>query len=210
MFETFYSQLEALRIVPVVVLEDAEDAKPLAKALVEAGMKSAEITFRTSAAAKSIAAMREAQPDMCVGAGTIVSVAQAKEAQAVGAQFIVSPGFNPEVVDFCISESLPVLPGTLTPTEIMAARAKGLEVTKFFPAEQFGGLSTISALASAFVGHRFMPTGGISTKNVGGYLANPAVCCCGGTWMVKPALFADHNFEQVFEQAHAAMQLLDA
>ncbi len=196
MYEQFYEQLEDLGIVPVVVLEKVEDAAPLAHALMAAGMKSAEVTFRTACAAECIAAMAEAEPEMCVGAGTVLNCEQVDAARAAGAKFVVSPGFNADVVKYCIELDLPVLPGTVTPSEVTAAVNLGLKVTKFFPAAQYGGLNTIKALAAVFGGHRFMPTGGVSTGNVEEYLSDPAIIACGGTWMVKPALFADGDFSQ--------------
>lgn len=205
MFDSFYAELEELAIIPVVVLDDAAQAAPLAHALVAGGMPSAEVTFRTACAADAIRAMRAAEPGMCVGAGTVLSIAQADEAIAAGAAFIVSPGFDEGVVRHCIERGVPVLPAAVTPTEIMQARACGLTVTKFFPAAQYGGLDTINALAAPFVGHRFMPTGGVSAANVGAYLASPHVVACGGTWMVKPALFATGDFSRVTVLAREAM-----
>ena len=207
MYEDFYKQLEQLAIVPVVVLEKVADALPMADALAAAGMNSAEVTFRTSCAAACIKAMHEAHPEMAVGAGTVLTVEQVDEAVAAGASFIVSPGFDADVVRHCIELRLPVLPGTVTPTEVTAAEKLGLKVTKFFPAAQYGGLATIKSLCAPFVGHRFMPTGGVSLKNVEEYLASPAIVACGGTWMVKPNLFADGDFSKVTETAREAMEL---
>ena len=208
MFESFYEELEGLGIVPVVVLEKVEDAAPLAHALMAAGMKSAEVTFRTACAAECIAAMAEAEPEMCVGAGTVLTVEQVERAREAGARFIVSPGFNPDVVKHCIELDLPVLPGTVTPSEVTAAVNLGLKVTKFFPAAQYGGLNTIKALGAVFGGHRFMPTGGVSTGNVEEYLSDPVIIACGGTWMVKPALFADGDFSKVEQTAREAMEVV--
>ena len=208
MFESFYEELEGLGIVPVVVLEKVEDAAPLAHALMAAGMKSAEVTFRTACAAECIAAMAEAEPEMCVGAGTVLTVEQVERAREAGARFIVSPGFNPDVVKHCIELDLPVLPGTVTPSEVTAAVNLGLKVTKFFPAAQYGGLNTIKALGAVFGGHRFMPTGGVSTGNVEEYLSDPVIIACGGTWMVKPALFGDGDFSKVEQTAREAMEVV--
>ena len=169
------------------MLDKVEDAAPLAHALMAAGMKSAEVTFRTACAAECIAAMAEAEPEMCVGAGTVLTVEQVEQARAAGAKFIVSPGYNEEVT---------------------AAENLGLKVTKFFPASQYGGLNTIKALAAPFVGHRFMPTGGVSTANVEEYLSSSAIIACGGTWMVKPALFADGDFSKVEQIAREAMDVV--
>ena len=208
MYEKFYDQLEKLGIVPVVVLEKVDDAAPMAHALMRAGMRSAEVTFRTACAAECIAAMIEAEPEMCVGAGTVLNVEQVDRARETGAQFIVSPGYSESVVEHCIELDLPVLPGCVTPTDIMSAIGHGLHVTKFFPAAQYGGLATIKSLAAPFVGHRFMPTGGVSTSNVEEYLSCPAIAACGGTWMVKPALFADGDFSRVEDAAREAMDVV--
>ena len=209
MYEDFYARLEALGVMPVVVLERAQDAVPLAHALVAGGLPAAEVTFRTACAAECIAAMREAEPGMLVGAGTVLNETQADEAIRAGAQFVVSPGWSERVVARVLEQDVPALPGTVTPTDLMAARAMGLEVTKFFPAAQFGGLSTIRALSAAFIGHRFMPTGGVSAGNLAEFLADPAIIACGGTWMVKPALFADGDFSQVTALSEQAVRIVE-
>ena len=152
--------------------------------------------------------MAEAEAEMCVGAGTVLTVEQVEQARTAGAKFIVSPGYNEDVVKHCINIDLPVLPGTVTPSEVTAAENLGLKVTKFFPASQYGGLNTIKALAAPFVGHRFMPTGGVSTANVEEYLNSSAIIACGGTWMVKPALFADGDFSKVEQIAREAMDVV--
>lgn len=208
MYEDFFARLEALGVMPVVVLERAQDAVPLAHALVAGGLPAAEVTFRTACAAECIAAMREAEPGMLVGAGTVLNEAQVDEAIRAGAQFVVSPGWSERVVARVLEQDVPALPGTVTPTDLMAARTMGLEVTKFFPAAQFGGLSTIRALSAAFVGHRFMPTGGVSAGNLAEFLADPAIIACGGTWMVKPALFADGDFSQVTALSEQAVRIV--
>ena len=165
-------------------------------------------SFRTAFAAECIAAMIEAEPEMCVGAGTVLNAEQVDRAREAGAQFIVSPGYSERVVEHCIELGLPVLPGCVTPTDITAAIEHGLHVTKFFPAAQYGGLATIKSLAAPFVGHRFMPTGGVSAANVEEYLSCPAIAACGGTWMVKPALFADGDFSRVENAAREAMDVV--
>ncbi len=174
----------------------------------KAGMASVEVTFRTDCAAEAIRAMRRAESQMCVGAGTVLTVEQADDAIAAGAEFIVSPGFDAESVAHCIAREVPVLPAAVTPSEIIQALKFDLHVTKFFPAAQYGGLSTIQALAAPFVGHRFMPTGGVNAANVEEFLAHPSIIACGGTWMVKPALFADGDFSQVEQQAAEAMAIV--
>lgn len=206
MFDAFYKKLESLLIVPVVVLESEGQAAPMANALMAAGMTSAEVTFRTAAAAGSIKAMKAAQPDMCVGAGTVLTIAQVDEAVAAGAEFIVAPNFDAEVVQHCIDIDVPVLPGTVTPTEVGAAEKLGLTVTKFFPAAQYGGLGTIKAICAPFTSHRFMPTGGVSMANLADYLGCDRIVACGGTWMVKPGLFSDGDFSAVEREAAAAME----
>lgn len=208
MFEDFYQKLHDLAIVPVVVLDKVEDAVPMARALVAGGMPSAEVTFRTACVAECIKAMHDEVPEINVGAGTVLTVEQVDEAVAAGAGFIVSPGFDADVVKRCIELDVPVLPGTVTPSEVTAARKLGLTVTKFFPAAQYGGLNTIKALCAPFVGHRFMPTGGVSTANVEEYLSSPCIVACGGTWMVKPALFADGDFSKVTEACRGAMEVV--
>ena len=195
-------------IIPVIAFNSVDEALPLCKALMAGGLPAAEVTFRTACAAECIAAMAEAEPEMCVGAGTVLTVEQVEQARTAGAEFIVSPGYNEDVVKHCIEIELPVLPGTVTPSEVTAAENLGLKVTKFFPASQYGGLNTIKALAAPFVGHRFMPTGGVSTDNVEEYLSSSAIIACGGTWMVKPALFADGDFSKVEQIARDAMDVV--
>lgn len=195
--DEFYRQVEGIGVVPVVVLDDAGDAAPLARALVEGGLPSAEVTFRTAAAPDAIRAMSEGCPEILVGAGTVLNVDQARRAVEAGARYIVSPGYDRGVVDWCLEREVPVMPAGVTPTEVTALVNAGLEVTKFFPAAQYGGLATIKALASVFVGHRFMPTGGVSLDNLGEYLSCPAVIACGGTWVAKPDVVRAHDFERV-------------
>ena len=160
-------QIQNLAVVPVVVLEDTEDALPLAKALCEGGLPCAEVTFRTDAAEESIKIMTEAFPDMLVGAGTVLTAEQVDQAVKAGAKFIVSPGFDPEIVDYCILKDIPVFPGCITPSEVAQAVKRGLKVIKFFPAEQFGGIAAIKALAAPYTDIKFMPTGGINPKKSG-------------------------------------------
>jgi len=211
MFETFYDKLWNLGVVPVVIVERVEDAAPLAHALAAGGLNAAEVTFRTPCAAEAIAAMAAAEPDMLVGAGTVISVEQVDQAIESGAQFIVSPGIDRAVVTRALEQNVPALPGAVTPSEIMAARAMGLAATKFFPAETFGGLDAIKALAAPFAEHRFVPTGGVNAGNLAGYLSHPNIIACGGTWMVKPALFAGGDFtavEQLSREASAVVRAI--
>ena len=190
-------QIQNLAVVPVVVLEDAEDALPLAKALCEGGLPCAEVTFRTDAAEESIKIMTEAFPDMLVGAGTVLTTEQVDQAVKAGAKFIVSPGFDPEIVDYCISKDIPVFPGCITPSEVAQAVKRGLKVIKFFPAEQFGGIAAIKALAAPYTDIKFMPTGGIGPGNLESYLLNDKIIACGGSWMVKGNLIKEGKFDEI-------------
>lgn len=200
-------KIAELGIVPVVVLNDAKDAAPLAKALVEGGLPCAEVTFRTDAAEESIRIMSEEFPDMFVGAGTVLTIDQVDRAVAAGAKFIVSPGFDPEVVDYCISKEIPVFPGIITPSELAQAVKRGLKVVKFFPAEQYGGVATIKALAAPFTGMKFMPTGGISAKNLRDYLSCDKIIACGGSWMVKGDLVKAGEFDKIRDLTAEAVAL---
>ncbi len=190
-------RIEAIGIVPVVAIDRAEDAVPLAQALINGGLPCAEVTFRTAAAADAIAAMSAAFPDMLVGAGTVLTPAQADEAIAAGAKFIVSPGLNPEVVRHCVECGYPITPGVATPGEVETALSFGLEVVKFFPAEAAGGLPMIKAMAAPYGKLKFMPTGGISAKNLNEYLAFPKILACGGSWMVTADLINNGKFDEI-------------
>ena len=202
--EEFYAEVEKVGVVPVVVLDRVEDALPVADVLVKGGLPSAEVTFRTTCAADAIHQMSEKCPELLVGAGTVLTPEQARRAVDAGARYVVSPGYNMEVVDWCLANEVPVLPAGVTPTEVAALVNRGLAVTKFFPAAQYGGLDTIRALASVFVGHRFMPTGGVSAANLQEYLECPAVLACGGTWMVKPDLIRAGEFDCMLELTREA------
>jgi 2-dehydro-3-deoxyphosphogluconate aldolase/(4S)-4-hydroxy-2-oxoglutarate aldolase len=196
--------ISASRILPVVVLADAAGAAPLAAALAAGGLRSVEVTFRTDAAAEAIRTMSE-QPDLLVGAGTVLTPAQVDRAVEAGARFVVSPGFSPRVVAYCQELSVPVFPGAATATEIQLALDAGLDTVKFFPAEQLGGLTMIKALAAPFRSVRFIPTGGVNTRNVADYLAHPAVFAVGGTWMVAPDLLAAGRWDEVTRLTAAAV-----
>ena len=177
-------------VVPVVVLEDAKDAVPLAQALVEGGLPCAEVTFRTAAAEESIRLMAEKFPEMLVGAGTVLTTEQVDVAVKAGAKFIVSPGFDPEIVDYCLKKEIPVLPGCISPSEVAQAVKRGLKTVKFFPAEAAGGLNMIKSMAAPYVNMKFMPTGGINAKNLTNYLDFNKIIACGGSWMVSKDLVA--------------------
>lgn len=195
-------------VVPVVVLNDANDAKPLADALVEGGLPCAEVTFRTEAAEESIRIMTNAYPDMLVGAGTILTTEQVDRAVTAGAKFIVSPGFDPEIVDYCLEKEIPVFPGCVTPSEVAQAVKRGLKVIKFFPAEQYGGVSTIKALAAPYTMVKFMPTGGVNAGNLKDYLSCDKIACCGGSWMVKGDLIKAGEFDRIREMTREAVELV--
>ena len=192
-----YEKMEELKVIPVIVLNDAKNAIPVGDALVGGGLPVAEVTFRTAAAEESIKLLTENFPEMLVGAGTVLNVAQARKALSAGAKFIVSPGLDEELVSFCINNDIPVVPGVQTPSEMMKAVNLGLKYVKFFPAEASGGLKTINAICAAFPGVKVMPTGGVGPANLAQYLSSPKVFCCGGSWMVKSAMIEDGNFDMI-------------
>ena len=205
--KTLEQQFYDYGVVPVVVLENAKDALPLAKALTEGGLPCAEVTFRTDAAEESIRLICREYPDMLVGAGTVLTTGQVDRAVAAGAQFIVSPGFDPEVVDYCLEKDIPVFPGCVTPSEVAQAAKRGMKVVKFFPAEQAGGIAMIKAMAAPYTTMRFMPTGGISAKNLKDYLSFGKILCCGGSWMVKGDLVKNGEFDKIRELTKEAVEL---
>ena len=200
--------IEKLKVVPVIKLDDANDAVPLGKALVEGGLPVAEITFRTEAAEEAIRRMSGAYPEIAVGAGTLTSVEQAKRALDAGASFFVSPGFHKGITEFAIQNNIPVYPGVCTPTELMMAMEYGLPVVKFFPAGQYGGLKTIKALSGPFPRMKFMPTGGINQGNIREYLAEPCVIACGGSWMVKDDMLKKQDFDGIRQLVSEAVALV--
>ena len=201
-------KLSKIGIVPVVKIDREEDAVPLARALCAGGLPCAEVTFRTSAAAGAIKAMTDNFPQMCVGAGTVLNAQQVDAAIAAGAQFIVSPGFNPKTVAYCQEKGVPVTPGTSTPSEIEQAIEMGLEVVKFFPAEQSGGLAKIKAMAAPYVNMKFMPTGGINAKNLTSYLDFDKIIACGGSWMVPGDLINAGAWDQIEQLTREAVQTM--
>jgi len=199
-------RLREMKIVPVIVIDDAESAVPLARALVEGGLPCAEVTFRTAAAAEALRRMTGAYPDMLAGAGTVLTPEQAGEAVAAGAKFVVSPGFNPAVVDWCRENGVPVFPGVCTPTEIEMAFARGLRVVKFFPAEPIGGLPYLKAIAAPYGMMEFIPTGGISVGNFVSYLGFSRVVATGGSWMVSPEWVRAGDFDRVRQEVERSVQ----
>ncbi len=199
-----FSRLARSGVVPVVVIDDAKDAVPTANAMLAGGVDVMEITFRTAAAPDAIKAVADECPDMLVGAGTVITLEQCKKAVEMGAKFIVSPGFDPEVVAWCVENGIAVTPGCVTPTEIMAAMKLGLRVVKFFPANVYGGLTAMKALAAPFGGIKFIPTGGVSGENVGEYLSQPYVHAVGGSWVCTKADIAAGNFDKITALCTAA------
>lgn len=201
-------QLKEIKIMPVIKLDRSEDSAPLAEALCSGNLPGAEVTFRTDAAAASIEIIAKQFPQMLVGAGTICNTEQAQRAIDAGASFLVSAGFSRKVVEFAVSHNIPIFPGVCTPTEIMMLMEYGLPVAKFFPASQYGGLSTIKALSAPFPQLQFMPTGGINSGNVREYLEFPKVIACGGSWMVKSDLINAGDFDTIRQLSQQAVDLV--
>ncbi|MBR5582964.1 MAG: bifunctional 4-hydroxy-2-oxoglutarate aldolase/2-dehydro-3-deoxy-phosphogluconate aldolase [Lachnospiraceae bacterium] len=201
-------KISKIGIVPVVKIDRVEDAVPLAKALCNGGLPCAEVTFRTDAAAGAIKEMTENFPEMCVGAGTVLNASQVDAAVEAGAQFIVSPGLNPNTVKYCISKNVPITPGTSCPSDIEQAIELGLDVVKFFPAEQSGGLAKIKAMAAPYVNMKFMPTGGISAKNLNSYLDFNKIIACGGSWMVPGDLINAGEWDKIEQLTREAVQTM--
>ena len=190
-------ELGKIGIVPVIALDDAKDAEPLAKALIEGGLPCAEVTFRTEAAEESIKIMSEKYPELIVGAGTVLTPEQADRAMAAGSKFIVSPGLNPKVVKHCLDKGYPIVPGTSNPSDVETAIELGLDTVKFFPAEAAGGLKMIKSMAAPYTKMHFMPTGGINADNLKSYLDFNKIVCCGGSWMVKKDMVTAGDFEGI-------------
>ena len=194
---TVLERLSRSIVVPVVVLDRVEDAIPTAKALAAGGVDTMEITFRTACAPEAIRAVAENCPDVLVGAGTIINREQCKLAVEMGAKFIVSPGYSEEVVSWCVENGIPVTPGCVTPTEIMAALSHGLSLVKFFPANVYGGLSAMKNLSAPFVGLKFLPTGGVNTQNIKEYIDAPFIHAVGGSWVCPKAEISAGNWEKI-------------
>lgn len=199
-------KIKTLRLVPVVILDSPDAAEPLADALCAGGLPCAEITLRTDSALQSIKALA-GKESFLLGAGTVHSVDQAKAASDAGAQFIVTPGFNPKTVTWCLENNIPIYPGIATPTDLEMALDHGLDVVKFFPAETLGGVKTLKAFSSPYGGIQFIPTGGINAQNLKDYLDLPCVLACGGSWMVKPSLIRDGDFATIEKLTAEATQL---
>lgn len=205
---TILTQIQTFGLVPVIALEDAANAGALAKALCDGGLPCAEVTFRTAAAEETIRIMTRNHPAMLIGAGTVLTTDHAERAVAAGAKFIVTPGFDPEIVEYCMKQNIPITPGIMTPSEAAQAVKFGLEVVKFFPAEAAGGLPMIQSLAAPYPMLKFMPTGGINTENLADYLKFGKIIACGGSWMVKSSLIAAQKFTEIENLTKEALAIV--
>lgn len=201
-------RLAEFGVIPVVVLKNADDAIPLGEVISNSGLRCAEVTFRTNAAAKAIKMMSLNYPEILIGAGTVLTTSQVDSAIDAGAKFIVSPGLNPRIVEYCIDKNIPVIPGVSTPSEIEQAMEFGLRVLKLFPAEALGGLNYIQAISAPYQDIKFIPTGGINIKNVEMYLADRKILCCGGSWMVKEALIENKEFDKIQNNLEEVVKLV--
>ena len=201
-------EFSKIGIIPVIALDHVEDAAPLAKALCDGGLPCAEVTFRTAAAEESIRIMSEQFPEMLVGAGTVLTTEQVDRAVNAGAKFIVSPGFNPEITKYVIDKGMLMMPGTATPGEMEQAMSMGLDVVKFFPAEQNGGVAKLKAVAGPYTNLRWMPTGGVNAKNLLDYLSFNKIIACGGTWMVKKDLIQQENWAEITRLSREAVRAM--
>ncbi|MBR5153009.1 MAG: bifunctional 4-hydroxy-2-oxoglutarate aldolase/2-dehydro-3-deoxy-phosphogluconate aldolase [Clostridia bacterium] len=207
--EKIIKTISSMGIIPVVKMDDAADAIPLAEALKRGGLPCAEITFRTEAAEEAICRIKEKFPDFFIGAGTILTKAQADAAMNAGASFLVSPGLNPEIVKYCREKEYPIIPGVCTPSEVEAALSLGLTYLKFFPAEAAGGVKMIQAMSAPYKDVKFMPTGGINPENVKEYLTCQAVYACGGSWMVPTDKISNKKFEEIEMLAKETSKLMN-
>ena len=204
----FEDKLRNYGIIPVVKIEDAEDAVPLAAALSDAGLSCAEITFRTAAAGEAIKRIKNAFPDFFVAAGTVLQKDQVENAVTSGAELIVAPGFNDDIVSYCINRDIRIIPGVATPSEIEKASYIGLDTVKLFPAEILGGPAYIKAVSAPYSHMKFMPTGGINKNNLKDYLSLKNVVCCGGSWFVKSNVIASHDFEMIKNETAEAVRIV--
>ena len=204
----FMKTIFSIGVIPVVKIDDASKAVALAKALAAGGIPAAEVTFRTDAAEEAIRQIAQNCPDVLVGAGTVLNIQQCERAIGAGAKFIVSPGYNQDVVDYCLQRGVPILPGCANASDMTRAANSGLEVVKFFPAEQAGGLGYIKAIAPVFPKLMFMPTGGVNAGNLNNYLAFPRILACGGSWMVKADLIAEDRFDEITALCRQAMETM--
>ncbi|HOV98321.1 MAG TPA: bifunctional 4-hydroxy-2-oxoglutarate aldolase/2-dehydro-3-deoxy-phosphogluconate aldolase [Bacteroidota bacterium] len=200
-----FTRIGQIGILPVIVLERADDAEPLADALMKGGLPAAEVTFRTTAARESIERIAKTFPEMLLGAGTVLTIEQVKAARGAGAQFIVTPGLNPTIVEYCLKENIPITPGIATSSELSRAVEYGLDVVKFFPAEANGGIEYLKAISGPFRSVSFIPTGGIDETNLNNYLSFSRVLACGGSWMVKPDLLKNNQYDEITRRATQAI-----
>lgn len=205
--DQLFEKIYKLGVIPVVVLEDADKANALGDALVAGGLPIAEVTFRTAAAEAAITQLAK-RDDLLIGAGTVLSPEQVDRAVDAGAEFLVSPGLNPQVVEHAQKREVPITPGVVTPTEIERAMSLGLHVLKFFPAEAMGGVKVLKALSAPYSSVRFIPTGGVNTQNLESYLDMPKVLACGGSWMVDKSLVVEGQFDQITERAMRTVALV--
>ena len=203
-----FSELYSIGLIPVIKIENADDAVPLAKALIDGGLPAAEITFRTSAAAEAIKNITEAYPEMLVGAGTVLTTEQVDAAIAAGSKFLVSPGLNPKITAYALSKGIPMLPGCSNPSDIEAALELGLETVKFFPAEAAGGLKMLKAMAAPYGKLTFMPTGGINENNLLDYLKFNKIVACGGSFMVKDELIKEKKWDEITALTRNAVKVM--
>jgi 2-dehydro-3-deoxyphosphogluconate aldolase/(4S)-4-hydroxy-2-oxoglutarate aldolase len=203
-----FERIKEFKIIPVATIERLDDAVPLGKTLLEAGLPVIEVTFRTEVAAKAISLLSETYPNLCVGAGTVLKVEQVKQAVNSGAQFIVTPGFNPKVVDYCVKKHIPIIPGLNTPTMVEWALERKVMVVKFFPADLSGGPRMLKNLAGPYPTMRFMPTGGINNDSLKSYLDLPNVIACGGSWIVRKDLITDGKFEEIKNLIKNALSII--
>ncbi|AJR09096.1 2-dehydro-3-deoxyphosphogluconate aldolase [Photobacterium gaetbulicola] len=209
MSQQIIEKLKAFKVIPVIQINDVSQAVPLAKTLVENGLPVAEVTFRTEAAAEAIRLMREAYPQMCIGAGTVLNAEQVDRAKEAGSEFVVAPGLNPNTVRYCQLQGITMVPGVNNPSQVEQALEMGLTFLKFFPAEASGGINMVKSLLAPYVDVSFMPTGGIGKANVRDYLAIDRVICCGGTWMVAPTLIENGDWEEIGRLVREAVELVN-
>ena len=205
-----FQKIKSIGIIPVIALSDVEKAVPLAKALMDGGIPCAEITFRTAEGEECIRRISAALPEVLVGAGTVLTTEQAQRAKDAGAHFAVSPGFNPKVVEYCLKNHIPIVPGCSNPSDMEAAMEFGLDTVKFFPAEQAGGLDYIKACAAPYTSLKFMPTGGINASNIAKYIAFDKIIACGGSWMVPKKLIESGNFDEITRLSKEAVEIVQA
>ncbi len=207
---SFRERFATTAVVPVVVLDSEDDAVKLAEAMLKGGIDIAEVTFRTAAAEASIRKISQELPEVLVGAGTVINLEQCKRAIEAGAKFIVSPGVSESVIRYCQERNVPVIPGCVTPSEIMKCLELGIDTVKFFPAGSFGGLNTIKSLSAPFPQVKFMPTGGVSASNLAEFLKNKSILACGGSWICASKLVKEGNFEEITRLCREAREIADS